>query len=338
MADDFTGMDRVPWFVQAARDHSPELLRGLAYLATGGNEGVAAPTDLRVQQMDTATGRIRISPGACAVLNRRNEARSEMYVARAPGFSYLDVPANGSGTRVDLIGVTVDDPQYPGVAGPADEAAAETWRFARPIRRANVSSTELEAARRGQLNLGFPAYWLAYVEIPPNTSAISQSMIKDLRQMARPVQHTVVEGAVPAPNVALTSTAGVVWPSFQPTVRVPTWATMCAAEATLSSLGQSNNSAQGILTLVLNGNAGGGVSGYRSADIVFDVDAPATGGSRHTLIVYGGWSDIRNIAGLTTTIRVEGRRTNTGVDTGNLLTVPGTQQIFKLWFSAQPVT
>ena len=55
MADDFSGMDLVPWFVQAARDHSPELLRTLAYLASSSNEGIASPTDLRVQQLGTAT-------------------------------------------------------------------------------------------------------------------------------------------------------------------------------------------------------------------------------------------------------------------------------------------
>lgn len=338
MADDFSGTDLVPWFVQAARDHSPELLRTFAYLATGGNEGIAAPTDLRVQQMDTATGRVRISPGACAVLNRHPEARSEMYVARAPGYSYLDIPANGTGVRTDLIGIRVDDPQYAGVAGPANETEAATWRFARPYRHPNASSAEVNAARRGQLDLGFPVYWLAAVVIPSSTSAITQAMISDLRQMAVPQQRAVVEGSGPTPEVSLTTTTGAVWPDFQPTIRVPTWATMASCKATLSSVGQRNGSAQGQLTVVLNGNAGGGVSGYRASDIFFDLDAPATGGSRHTLVVYGGWSDIRPLAGLTTTVRLEGKRTNTGIDVGNLVTVDGTQVIFELWFSAQPVS
>lgn len=337
MADDFTGMDKVAWFLQAARDHPPELLRTLSYLAVAGNEGIAAPTDLRVQQMDTATGRVRISPGACAVLNRHPEARSEMYVSRAPGYSYLDIPANGTGTRTDLVGVRVDDPQYAGVDGPANETEAETWRFARPFLLSNASSGQVTAAQRGQLDLGFPVYWLAYIVIPSNTSAITSAMIKDLRQMAVPLQHAVVEGNGPTPNVGLTSTAGVVWPDFEPTVRVPSWATMAACEATINSVGQTNDPTQGYLTVVLNGNSSGGVSGYRAADIFFDEDAPQVGGSRRTYIVYGGWSDIRDIAGLTTTVRLEGRRVNTGTNPGNLVTVDGTQVTFKLWFSAAPV-
>lgn len=337
MADDFTGMDRVPWFVQAARDHPPELLRTFAYLATGGNEGVAAPTDLRVQQLDTATGQVRISQGAVAILNRYASARSEMYIARAPGFSYLDVPAQGTGTRVDLIGVTVDDPQYPGVTGPANETAALTWRFARPIRRHNVNSTELAAAQRGQLDLGYPVYWLAYITIPANTSAITNAMITSLRQLAVPLIHNQVEMNGPTPEVTLTSTTGVVWPDYQPTIRVPSWAVGASCKATLSSVGQRDGGAQGVFTVVLNGAASGGAPQFRAADIMFDLDPPAVGGTRHTLVVGGKWADIRALAGLTTTVRLEGRRTNTAVDVGYLVTVAGTQAIFDLTFTAAPV-
>ena len=133
------------------------------------------------------------------------------------------------------------------------------------------------------------------------------------------------------------TTAGTVWPDFEPTIRVPSWATGASVIATLSSIGQRDGAAQGQLTAVLNGTASGGVSGFRAADILYDLDAPAAGGSRHTLVVGGKWSDIRSIAGLTTTIRLEGKRINTASNPGYLVTVDGTQVIFDLIFTAQPV-
>lgn len=329
MADDPSGLDPTAWFIQAARDHPPELLRTAAYVWTGGAEGIVAPGDLRVSALDAAGGQVRISPGAAVVRNRHPEARSESYVIRAPGFCYVDIPATTS-PRVDLIGLRIDDPQYEGVNGPDNETEAETWRFTRPFRVHNVSGANLALAQRGQLDLGFPHYFPAYVQLPANTgigaNAVTNAMIGSLRELAQPRSKPVIEIGQPTPEDALTgglSELGRPWPDYRPDIRVPTWATNATTIVTLSSIGQRVGAAQGYFTAVLGG--------LRATNIGFDLDAPATGGSRHTLVVAGGF-DVRSLAGRTVQIQTEARKLLAAENPGHLVTVAGTQVIYNVIF------
>lgn len=329
---DVNGFLRVPWFTAGGAEHSPELLRSVAYANSGGNEGVVAPGDCRVTQTDTASGQLKISRGTVYIRNRSSGAYNQFYVATAYTDTFIDVPLNGSGIRTDLIGVRIYDPQYPGSPQPPDAASAANWEYVKPYRLSNASPAQVQAAKEGSLDLGFPAYFFAALVIPANTGTFTNGMLTNLRELAVPLQHTVIEMSGPTAEDALngaSSELGRIWPDYHPLVKVPRWATGVAVEATLSSIGQRVGGAQGLLTVVLAGGPGGNL---RAQNIGFDLDPPAVGGSRSTLTVFGGFGDISHLQGKTITVQLEGRKTNAQIDTGYLVTVPGTQVGYKLTF------
>lgn len=324
MADQ-SGFDPVPWFVGGGAEHQAEIFRTVLHIAVGGGEGVVAPTDCKVTARDPSTNQVRIAPGAVVATNRETGARSESYGGRAPLESLIDIPpASGSGARTDLIVARVEDPQYGEWPSPPSAEAAADWPYIVPRRIPSVSAATLEAARRGKLNLGYPATPLAAVKMPAGAVRVENEYVEDLRRLARPRTHNERRMSQPTPEVVMDNLLGTTWPDYAPTIEVPAWATGAYVIATLSSIGQRGGPAQGYLTVLL-GNK-------RADNIVYDLDAPVTGGSRHTLVVGGGWSDIRTLAGAVQSLHLEARKLFPELSNGNLVTVEGTQVIYDVQF------
>lgn len=317
--------DPVPWLVGGGAQHSPEVARLLAYASTGGAEGIVTPGDLKVTPTGVPSSSIRVLAGAGLILSRAAGGSQQTYVARNVSEDVVSIGATGSGSgRSDLIVARIEDPFMAGEpwADPSDPKVGP-YVYTRVI--PNVSPTTTTAPA------GSSAIVLARIDIPANTSTITAGMIKDLRKLALPRSSREVFMSAPAPEVAMNDTNGTVWPNFRPIVTVPAWATAAYVICTLSSIGQRGGAAQGLFTAVLGGGLNG-ITGFRASNIGYDLDAPAAGGSRHTLVVGGGFTDVRSIAGKEVYVQTEARKINAAENPGYLITVDGTQVLYDVQF------
>jgi hypothetical protein len=230
------GWDGVPWWIGGPAQHSRELARLIVYVASQGSEGIIGIGDLMVRAQTIPDDTVRVMPGACIVRNRYGGGAYQSYAARLPTTdSPIDIAANTTGTaRSDLVIARVEDPlpsgspwqPYPSTD---DRARVGPYVFSRPIPGVPAGTTDI---RQISQRANDSAITLARIDVPPNTSTITQAMITDLRQMANPRNKTRLFGhsmvAAEAETLASTAAAGEYWPNvigslFQ--VDVPEWAT-----------------------------------------------------------------------------------------------------------------
>lgn len=173
--------DSVPWFVEGGAQHSAEVARLLAHIATGGKEGILNSTDLRVQALAVPSTSIRVLPGACTIINRALGGENQSYVGRAATETVVDVPASGSsGPRTHLVVARVENPFISGEPwGPAPDLEDGPYIYPRLIADVPISTKSVH-----ELNLGYSAITLARITVPTNTATITNSMITDLRGIA----------------------------------------------------------------------------------------------------------------------------------------------------------
>lgn len=180
--------DGVPWAIGGGSAMPAEILRLLSWAALGGQEGVFASTDLRVQPLETPGTQIRVLPGACSIGNRALNASKELYVGRLFTQDLVDIAPTGAGSgRSDLIVAQVENPYISGEPynQPADPEDGP-YIFTRVIQ--NVAATVKSVK---DLNLGRSAITLARLDIPPSTGTIISSYIKDLRTVVNPMTGAV---------------------------------------------------------------------------------------------------------------------------------------------------
>lgn len=183
-------LDPVPWFIGGAAEHSAEAARNIAWNATQGRTGVANPSSLKVSQLATAGGGVRVSPGGGAIESTYAGASQQTYTVRNDASETVSVPANtGSSTITRYVVVRVSDPQYAGSA-PSNPVVGPYVSF-------QVASSQSST---------HPQLVLARLRIPPNTSTITSSMITDMRELLSPRRTEVVFAR---PRVLGDSSAGV---------------------------------------------------------------------------------------------------------------------------------
>lgn len=181
-------LDPVPWFIGGAAEHSAEAARNIAWNATQGRTGVATPESLIVSALSTAGGGVRISPGGAALESPYAGASQQSYTIRNDASETVSVAANsGSSTVTRRVAAVVTDPQYAGSA-PADPVNGPYTYFT-----ANSSWPT------------HPHVKLATIRIPPSTSVITNSMIRDERTLLNPRRQEVVFGR---PRVTADGSAG----------------------------------------------------------------------------------------------------------------------------------
>ena len=163
-------LDPVPWFIGGAAEHSAEAARNIAWNATQGRTGVANPDSLKVSQLSTAGGGVRVSPGGGAIESTYAGASQQTYTVRNDAAETVSVPANtGTSTITRYVVVRVTDPQYAGSA-PSNPVVGPYVSF-------QVVSS---------LTSTHPQLVLARLRIPPLTSTITNSMIQDERTLLNP--------------------------------------------------------------------------------------------------------------------------------------------------------
>lgn len=219
------GFDPVAWSIDGGR-HRGELLRVLAYAATAGSEGIVSPADCKVHQLGVPGSQVAMDAGALLIRNRSANVRNQTYVANGRVETRLDVtPTPAGAARSDAVMVRIEDPQYAGFEKPAAGQEAD-WQYVKPFILENVGSGITNAT---QLNLGYPAVMLARLDLPANTSVVTNSMIKDMRKIAQPRRERRVSswrvGDGVAERLDIVDVNLRLFPSMQQLVPCPEWAT-----------------------------------------------------------------------------------------------------------------
>ena len=291
-----------PYAIDGARTTSA-LARLAAYTTGGGRSGVAKPDSLKVLPLEVPGNGLRITAGGATILNHYQANPDQVYVVSNPGIHVVpaaSMPAPRPTTAHYLVCIVVGDTEFnqaghpfmPTTLDPGDAATFEYVRIVLVPCAANTSSFE-------ELGLSYPAYALARIEVPPNTSTITAAMITNLRTLAQPRQdRQVIMGTLP-PNEGLGDYPSERWPSWQPVVYVPPWATRAMMMTTLSGI------------VVIDGETHGGLRGSLGplvgAWVSYDIDA-SNNGQRQTFYFATGGS-IASVAGTNQQVLLEGYRT-----------------------------
>ncbi|MCG8971739.1 hypothetical protein [Streptomyces sp. CL12-4] len=227
--------DSVPWFTEGGAVHSSEVARLLAYAAFGGGQGVIGSGDLRVRALSSPAASVDVMPGACAIVNRAAGAAYQAYAGRLPTSDRVQVAGTGTTARSDLIVARVENPYSYGETWPnPSDAEVGPYIFTRVIPNVPKTTTRISQVRPGD-----SAITLARIDLPANTSTVTQAMIKDLRSMVSPRRERVLYTAFPPELSGLIYSDGKWhnWPGIARwNIDVPTWATRVKIVTTLAGL------------------------------------------------------------------------------------------------------
>ncbi|MFF9192677.1 hypothetical protein [Streptomyces rochei] len=227
--------DSVPWFTEGGAVHSSEVARLLAYAAFGGAQGVVGSGDLRVRALSSPASAVDVMPGACAIVNRAAGAAYQAYAGRLPTSDRVEVAGTGVSARSDLIVARVENPFSYGETWP-NPANPEVgpYIYTRAIPNVPKTTTNIRQVRPTD-----SAITLARIDIPANTTTITQGMIKDLRSMVSPRRERVLYTAFPPSLTGLIYSDGKWhnWPGIARwNIDVPAWATRVKIVTTLAGI------------------------------------------------------------------------------------------------------
>ncbi|MEU8540914.1 hypothetical protein AB0C52_13155 [Streptomyces sp. NPDC048717] len=228
--------DTVPWFTEGGAEHSSQVARLLAFAAFGGSEGVVGASDLQVRALSSPAAAVSVRSGACAVLNRAAGGGYQAYAARLPSGDQVAVAATGASKRSDLVVARIENPFAPGESwGHPADAKVGPYVFTRVISGVPSTTTSVRQVRPGD-----SAITLARIDIPANTSSITQSMIKDMRDMVSPRSRRRLYTSSPGSDQNWAGNSKgqwVQWPAAARwTVEVPPWATKARIMLTLAGV------------------------------------------------------------------------------------------------------
>lgn len=219
--------ESVVWAVNGA-SHDAQLAREQTWINTGGQTGIVGPASLEVRAQPTPGGSVRVMPGGFAIAATPG---GSVGYTNAPWQSYgkavyqtttvAIAPTGSSGSRTDVVGIIINDPQYEGTSGSVDYETHQFWSF-HVIQNANAFSNRAE-----QFGLSRPFLPLAQVTIPANTATITNAMITDLRFLAveRSAQDSVVQRPSEDRTLNVFSTPQYVSLDQINSIVIPQWAT-----------------------------------------------------------------------------------------------------------------
>lgn len=322
-----------PWAIDGAKTGA-NLARRATYAAVGDVEGLVTKTDLKVSQLAVPGNGLLISGGNAIVLNRYQQSINESYVVANPDTHQVlpvDMPAVSATAKSYLVLVTIGDPEFSQVGHPwmtsdkLSEDEAPDYVYARPFLLPCNPGTTSAAG----LGLTYPAYALARLDIPANTATITDSMLTDLRKMARPrVSEEVffARGGTANPLNTVTP-AFETWGGAPQSVAIPKWATLAKIDGWVESA---------IISKATIGDLRVNIVGRAASDVTpFNRSTPANGTDR-TGMNFGGKIDVTAVAGSTRTIQLEGRVAS-AASSGGLTTDGYTSMMIRVRFEEIPV-
>ncbi len=166
--------------------HSAQQFRMMVRDLAADAEGITQGDDLKVTQRSTPGGGVTVGDGSGVVKGRANPFQGSYSVCNI-GSVNVDIAATGAGAgRSDMLIVRVEDPEYEGSLDPqVDEIV-----YFEVISNVSSAATTIPDGRTG-----IP---LARIDIPANTSTITNAMIVDLRKVANPRKDRLLVTQSPA--------------------------------------------------------------------------------------------------------------------------------------------
>jgi hypothetical protein len=301
------------------------VLRIGSFMAGGRYEGVATGPSLKVKPLTTPGNGVTINAGAGLVVNRYQASPDQAYIVSNVGDVTLgsaDMPPVSTSDRSHLVCVTVGDPEFsqvghPWMPGTIPAGSEETFQYVRPYIIQNVPAGTKSFA---ELNRSYPAYALARIDIPKNTTTITSAMIVDLRDIPLPRSSERIEHiAGPATKQTLNGESGVAgaYQNFPNSVNfqldIPLWASRAYITGFVEGV-RVVAAGTGKIRVSM-----GGAVGAATTSTSIDEAAPG-GGSNGIRTSYnlGGEIAIPDAAkGTTVTVRIEATP-NTNADKGFL--------------------
>ena len=291
-------LDGVPWFIGGEAEHGGDVARQLAYLATGGRQGVGGPGDLKVTQLDVPGGGVKDAAGAGSVLNRLSPQQS--YTVRNPTVDVdaVKIAQTGSAAgRSDLVICRVDNPYLDNNAQRPANAKLGPYNKFDVIPDVPAGTRTVK-----ELGLGLSAVELARIDLPKSSGTVTNAMITDLRQLANPRYYPQTLQGTAEPGAKLTSPTFTAWPTTNTyDVIIPEWATHIIARLEFMG-GQTAAKAAGSLRLILGGSTAFGQYDYNYA---------AQNGQARQQVVVGGELKLPTaMKGTTQPLRISGLRSD----------------------------
>ncbi|GGL03381.1 hypothetical protein [Streptomyces flaveus] len=205
--------------------HAARAFRMMVRDLARGSQGVTEGDDLKVKQLSTPGAGVRVVDGSAVI--RGATWGQGSYTQYNVGDATVPIAPTGAGARSDLVCLRVEDPEYEGTRNP------ETAEIGYFHVVSNVSATTTTVPS------GMTAVPLARLDIPANTSVITDSMIKDVRQIANPRRDRKLYTSFPGSLSTLTYSDNKwhKWPTAAKwTIPVPTWATGAKLVTTFAGL------------------------------------------------------------------------------------------------------
>lgn len=153
--------------------HSAQQFRMLVRDLSRGSEGVTQGDDLKVTAQFPTSTSVTVSDGSAVIRGRANTFQGH-YAACNVGATTVPIASTGGTPRSDMVIIRVEDPEYEGSLNPATDQIV----YFQVIPNVSSSATAIPDGRTG-----IP---LARIDIPANTSTITDAMIHDLRKIANP--------------------------------------------------------------------------------------------------------------------------------------------------------
>lgn len=178
----------VPYVINGAA-HSAALFRRQAQRPATDQVGVSRPGDLKVTQLPAAATGFRIAQGGLSLPSRFPGRGRESYGVENGDavIDVTDVPGTGSSARRDAVVVEVLDPNYMAVTH--EDAALTNYMKVHVVQ--GVAAGAKTIGNIASFN-NRTAYVLAFINWPANTTAITNAMIQDVRELANPKRTEVV--------------------------------------------------------------------------------------------------------------------------------------------------
>lgn len=318
------------WAIDGARLTSA-LARTEAYNSASGAEGIAEPGDMKVTQLPTPGVGVQIAGGAATILNRyQTTNRNQAYTVINAGVHTItagEMPPVSAAAQTFVVGIVVGDPEFsqtghPFMPSSIPEGEEEEFAYVRPM----VLTT---AQVGGDLNNpSIPFLPLALIMRPANTTTITNAMITDIRQLARP------RAKLDMNIVNVTAGSGIVqsgqWSS---TVllytQVPSWATRVYVTGFVEGLRLTKAGSGNIFFNFYDGTASANTSATQVTE-----GAPSGAANRRTYNVSGTFG-VTAMRGKYVTVRLHSSTPTSG-DAGFLTTDGATQGMVQVYWAEEP--
>ncbi|MEZ7005664.1 hypothetical protein [Streptomyces sp. AD55] len=206
--------------------HPAQQFRMLVRDLARGNEGITEGDDLKVSQLSTPGGSVQVSDGSGVIRGRANVFQGTYSVCNI-GSATVPIAPTGASGRSDMVIVRVEDPEYEGSLNPQIDQIT----YFQVISNVSASATSIPDGRTG-----IP---LARIDIPANTSTITNAMIKDVRSVANPRRDRQLYTQSPTADSTAIG-ASTTWTYFSTApgwnIAVPVWATQVKIKVDVSPI------------------------------------------------------------------------------------------------------